>query len=215
MELPPNKQPLQANGHVLSTEEENSSEPTATQDPQGEEEPVKAPPEEASSSKEATMAPAPQECVNGNESMDSVYSEALDKETEVDSIKKDTLEEEQEQHSAPECNAEENATAAEGMASDGDHETEGSSKGKKSNESAVGLEEAVELPPPPALVVDHQRLKALLENVVVKSEGFSVDHLERVYSVLSQCIYQHRRDYDKTHLIEAMERQVEHFETFL
>lgn len=125
MELPPNKQPLQANGHVLSTEEENSSEPTATQDPQGEEEPVKAPPEEASSSKEATMAPAPQECVNGNESMDSVYSEALDKETEVDSIKKDTLEEEQEQHSAPECNAEENATAAEGMASDGDHETEG------------------------------------------------------------------------------------------
>ncbi|XDV41310.1 hypothetical protein PO909_010198 [Leuciscus waleckii] len=52
---------------------------------------------------------------------------------------------------------------------------------------------------------------ALLEQVVVKCEGFSVDHLERVYSVLSQCIYQHRRDYDKTHLIEAMERQVEHF----
>lgn len=45
--------------------------------------------------------------------------------------------------------------------------------------------------------------QALLENVVVKSEGFSVDHLERVYSVLSQCIYQHRRDYDKTHLIEV------------
>uniref|UniRef100_A0A671QVM7 ATPase family AAA domain-containing protein 2 n=1 Tax=Sinocyclocheilus anshuiensis TaxID=1608454 RepID=A0A671QVM7_9TELE len=83
--------------------------------------------------------------------------------------------------------------------------------------SAVGLEEIVELLPPPALVVDHQRLKALLEKVVVKSDGFSVDHLERVYSVLSQCIYQHRRDYDKTRLIpcSAMERQVEHFETFL
>uniref|UniRef100_A0A671QVJ9 ATPase family AAA domain-containing protein 2 n=1 Tax=Sinocyclocheilus anshuiensis TaxID=1608454 RepID=A0A671QVJ9_9TELE len=147
MELHPDKQPLQANGHILSTEEENSSEPTATQDSQGEKEPIKAPSEEASSSKEATTVPAPQECVNGNESMDSVYSEALDKETEVDSINKD----------------------------------------------------------------------ALLEKVVVKSDGFSVDHLERVYSVLSQCIYQHRRDYDKTRLIpcSAMERQVEHFETFL
>lgn len=45
--------------------------------------------------------------------------------------------------------------------------------------------------------------QALLEKVVVKSDGFSVDHLERVYSVLSQCIYQHRRDYDKTRLIEV------------
>uniref|UniRef100_A0A8C2ES19 ATPase family AAA domain-containing protein 2 n=1 Tax=Cyprinus carpio TaxID=7962 RepID=A0A8C2ES19_CYPCA len=135
MELHPDKQPLQANGHILSTEEENSSEPTANQDPQGEKEPIKAPSEEASSSKEATTVPAPQECVNGNESMDSVYSEALDKETEVGSINKDALE-------------------------------------------------------------------ALLEKVVVKSDCFSVDHLERVYSVLSQCIYQHRRDYDKTRLIE-------------
>uniref|UniRef100_A0A673JA00 ATPase family AAA domain-containing protein 2 n=1 Tax=Sinocyclocheilus rhinocerous TaxID=307959 RepID=A0A673JA00_9TELE len=146
MELHPDKQPLQANGHILSTEEENSSEPTATQDPQGEKEPIKALSEEASSSKEATSVPAPQECVNGNESMDSVYSEALDKETEVDSINKDALEAEHKEPSAPECNA-------------------------------------------------------LLEKVVVKSDGFSVDHLERVYSVLSQCIYQHRRDYDKTRLI--------------
>uniref|UniRef100_A0A9J8AU24 ATPase family AAA domain containing 2B n=1 Tax=Cyprinus carpio carpio TaxID=630221 RepID=A0A9J8AU24_CYPCA len=213
MELHPDKQPLQANGHILSTEEENSSEPTANQDPQGEKEPIKAPSEEASSSKEATTVPAPQECVNGNESMDSVYSEALDKETEVGSINKDALEAEHKEPS--ECNAEENVTSAEGTASDGDHETEGSSNGKKkSDEAAVGLEEAVELPPPPALVVDHQLLKALLEKVVVKSDGFSVDHLERVYSVLSQCIYQHRRDYDKTRLIEAMERQVENFETF-
>uniref|UniRef100_A0A671NVI1 ATPase family AAA domain-containing protein 2 n=1 Tax=Sinocyclocheilus anshuiensis TaxID=1608454 RepID=A0A671NVI1_9TELE len=169
MELHPDKQPLQANGHVLSTEEENSSEPTATRDPQGEKEPIKADLEEASSSKEAETVPAPQQCVNGNESMDSVYSEALDKETEVDSIKKYALEVEHKEPSAPECNAKENATSAEGMASDGDHETEGM-------------------------------------KVVVKSDGFSVDHLERVYSVLSQCIYQHRRDYDKTRLIEAMEK---------
>uniref|UniRef100_A0A673JEJ1 ATPase family AAA domain-containing protein 2 n=1 Tax=Sinocyclocheilus rhinocerous TaxID=307959 RepID=A0A673JEJ1_9TELE len=136
MELHPDKQPLQANGHILSTEEENSSEPTATQDPQGEKEPIKALSEEASSSKEATSVPAPQECVNGNESMDSVYSEALDKETEK-------------------C----------------------------------------------LIMFYFPVFQALLEKVVVKSDGFSVDHLERVYSVLSQCIYQHRRDYDKTRLI--------------
>uniref|UniRef100_A0A8C1GRM1 ATPase family AAA domain-containing protein 2 n=1 Tax=Cyprinus carpio TaxID=7962 RepID=A0A8C1GRM1_CYPCA len=167
MELHPDKQPLQANGHILSTEEENSSEPTATQDPQGEKEPIKAPSEEASSSKEAETVPTPQECVNGNESMDSLYSEALDKETELDSIKKDALEVEHKEPSAPECNAKENATAAEGMVSD-----------------------------------DLTNTKALLEKVVMKSDGFSVDHLERVYSVLSQCIYQHRREYDKTCLIE-------------
>ncbi len=125
MELHPDKQPLQTNGHVLSTEEENSSEPTATQDPQSEKEPIKAPSEEAFSSKEATTVPAPQECVNGNESMDSVYSEALHKDTEVDSINKVALEAEHKEPSAPECNAEENVTAAEGTASDGDHETEG------------------------------------------------------------------------------------------
>uniref|UniRef100_A0A673J439 ATPase family AAA domain-containing protein 2 n=1 Tax=Sinocyclocheilus rhinocerous TaxID=307959 RepID=A0A673J439_9TELE len=107
MELHPDKQPLQANGHILSTEEENSSEPTATQDPQGEKEPIKALSEEASSSKEATS-----KCL---------------------------------------------------------------------------------------IMFYFPVFQALLEKVVVKSDGFSVDHLERVYSVLSQCIYQHRRDYDKTH----------------
>uniref|UniRef100_A0A8C1TUG3 ATPase family AAA domain-containing protein 2 n=1 Tax=Cyprinus carpio TaxID=7962 RepID=A0A8C1TUG3_CYPCA len=170
MELHPDKQPLQANGHILSTEEENSSEPTATQDPQGEKEPIKAPSEEASSSKEAETVPTPQECVNGNESMDSLYSEALDKETELDSIKKDALEVEHKEPSAPECNAKENATAAEGMV---------------------------------LIMFYFPVFQALLEKVVMKSDGFSVDHLERVYSVLSQCIYQHRRDYDKTCLIEV------------
>uniref|UniRef100_A0A672S1K1 ATPase family AAA domain-containing protein 2 n=1 Tax=Sinocyclocheilus grahami TaxID=75366 RepID=A0A672S1K1_SINGR len=188
MELHPDKQPLQANGHVLSTEEENSSEPTATRDPQGEKEPIKAHLEEASSSKEVETVPAPQECVNGNESMDSVYSEALDKETDVDSIKKDALEVEHMEPSAPECNAKENATSAEGMASDGNHETE---------EMSFFETE---------LIMSNHVFQALLEKVVVKSDGFSVDLLERVYSVLSQCIYQHRRDYDKT---------LEHFETFL
>uniref|UniRef100_A0A671UEI6 ATPase family AAA domain-containing protein 2 n=1 Tax=Sparus aurata TaxID=8175 RepID=A0A671UEI6_SPAAU len=44
---------------------------------------------------------------------------------------------------------------------------------------------------------------ALLDTVVMKSEGYSVEQLERLYSLLSQCIYQHRREYDKTQLLEV------------
>uniref|UniRef100_A0A668A6N8 ATPase family AAA domain-containing protein 2 n=1 Tax=Myripristis murdjan TaxID=586833 RepID=A0A668A6N8_9TELE len=46
---------------------------------------------------------------------------------------------------------------------------------------------------------------ALLDVVVKKSEGHSVEQLERLYSLLSQCIYQHRREYDKTQLLEVRE----------
>uniref|UniRef100_A0A8C3TTF7 ATPase family AAA domain-containing protein 2 n=1 Tax=Catharus ustulatus TaxID=91951 RepID=A0A8C3TTF7_CATUS len=35
-----------------------------------------------------------------------------------------------------------------------------------------------------------------------KSDNLTVDQLERLYSLLSQCIYRHRRDYDKSQLIE-------------
>uniref|UniRef100_H2ZY34 ATPase family AAA domain containing 2B n=1 Tax=Latimeria chalumnae TaxID=7897 RepID=H2ZY34_LATCH len=65
------------------------------------------------------------------------------------------------------------------------------------------------------LVVDHERLKNLLDLVVKKSDSLTVDGLERLYSLLSQCIYRYRRDYDKSQLIEEMERTVQIFETFL
>uniref|UniRef100_A0A7N6B232 ATPase family AAA domain-containing protein 2 n=1 Tax=Anabas testudineus TaxID=64144 RepID=A0A7N6B232_ANATE len=45
--------------------------------------------------------------------------------------------------------------------------------------------------------------QALLDTVVKKSEGYSVEQLERLYSLLSQCIYQHRREYNKTQLLEV------------
>ncbi|RXN01112.1 ATPase family AAA domain-containing protein 2B [Acipenser ruthenus] len=57
--------------------------------------------------------------------------------------------------------------------------------------------------------------QSLLQLVTKKSENYTVDQLERLFSLLSQCIYQHRRDYDKTHLTEDMERTVDTFETFL
>uniref|UniRef100_A0A8C8HAL4 ATPase family AAA domain-containing protein 2 n=1 Tax=Oncorhynchus tshawytscha TaxID=74940 RepID=A0A8C8HAL4_ONCTS len=47
--------------------------------------------------------------------------------------------------------------------------------------------------------------QALLDTVVQRSEGYSVERLERLFSLLSQCIYQHRLDYDKTLLLEALE----------
>uniref|UniRef100_A0A8D2MC70 ATPase family AAA domain containing 2B n=1 Tax=Zonotrichia albicollis TaxID=44394 RepID=A0A8D2MC70_ZONAL len=70
----------------------------------------------------------------------------------------------------------------------------------------TSLEQVPEEPsdPVPSVVVDHDRLKKLLDLVVKKSDNLTVDQLERLYSLLSQCIYRHRRDYDKSQLIEVM-----------
>ncbi|KAG5846367.1 hypothetical protein ANANG_G00114170 [Anguilla anguilla] len=67
----------------------------------------------------------------------------------------------------------------------------------------TAVEERPEDSPPPPLVVDHERLQGLLELVVVKTALYTVDQLERLFSILSQCIYQHRRDYDKTRMTEC------------
>uniref|UniRef100_A0A7N6FFH8 ATPase family AAA domain-containing protein 2 n=1 Tax=Anabas testudineus TaxID=64144 RepID=A0A7N6FFH8_ANATE len=55
--------------------------------------------------------------------------------------------------------------------------------------------------------------QALLDTVVKKSEGYSVEQLERLYSLLSQCIYQHRREYNKTQLLEEHGPNTYMFET--
>ncbi|XP_060051464.1 ATPase family AAA domain-containing protein 2 isoform X3 [Erinaceus europaeus] len=65
--------------------------------------------------------------------------------------------------------------------------------------------------PTPSLVVDHERLKNLLKTVVKKSQEYNIFQLENLYAVISQCIYLHRRDYDKTILIQKMEQEVENF----
>ncbi|XP_010880476.2 ATPase family AAA domain-containing protein 2B isoform X2 [Esox lucius] len=164
----------------------------------------------------STVPPVPQEkFLNGDESMDSLDSQAL-KSSE----------------------AEEGPTEVGGEGSDGkqevaeertgdtemgkeEHDLEAGSKERKSqSESSTVLcdrteEEPLQIPPPPPLVVDHQRLTVLLETVIRSSEGYSVERLERLYSLLSQCIYQHRQDYDKTRLLEEMERKVQNFITFL
>ncbi|XP_042685728.1 ATPase family AAA domain-containing protein 2B isoform X1 [Centrocercus urophasianus] len=106
---------------------------------------------------------------------------------------------------------------------DAEPDKEGMFKSKKTRKVTVeqsklaSLEHAPEEPsdPLPSVVVDHDRLKKLLYLVVKKSDNLTVDQLERLYSLLSQCIYRHRRDYDKSQLIEEMERTVHVFETFL
>ncbi|XP_030838700.1 ATPase family AAA domain-containing protein 2 isoform X2 [Strongylocentrotus purpuratus] len=62
--------------------------------------------------------------------------------------------------------------------------------------------------PVPELVVDHDRLKRLLESVTLATTNFNIEKLERMYSVLSHHVYRHRMDYDKTELIQDMEQEV-------
>lgn len=39
--------------------------------------------------------------------------------------------------------------------------------------------------------------------MVTKTEGFEVRQLEKLYALLCQSIYRHRRDYDKTALVQV------------
>ncbi|XP_073488315.1 ATPase family AAA domain-containing protein 2 [Aquarana catesbeiana] len=63
----------------------------------------------------------------------------------------------------------------------------------------------------PAFHVDHQSLKELLEKAVSKTNGYNVLQLEKLYAVLSQCIYRHRKDYDKSQLIKEMGHEIANF----
>ncbi|NXN29596.1 ATAD2 protein, partial [Nycticryphes semicollaris] len=53
------------------------------------------------------------------------------------------------------------------------------------------------------VIVDYCELKQLLHLVTVVTKNFNIFHLEKLYAVLSQCIYQHREDYDKTKLVKV------------
>ncbi|XP_077070914.1 ATPase family AAA domain-containing protein 2 isoform X2 [Siphateles boraxobius] len=61
------------------------------------------------------------------------------------------------------------------------------------------------------LIVDHNKLKELLQRVVDMTEGYEVNRLEKLYALLCQSIYRHRKDYDKTSLIQEMSKEVEEF----
>lgn len=61
------------------------------------------------------------------------------------------------------------------------------------------------------LIVDHNKLKDLLQKVIVKTEGYEVDRLEKLYARLCQSIYRHRKHHDKTALVQEMAKEVEEF----
>uniref|UniRef100_A0A6Q2YAB8 ATPase family AAA domain-containing protein 2 n=1 Tax=Esox lucius TaxID=8010 RepID=A0A6Q2YAB8_ESOLU len=56
------------------------------------------------------------------------------------------------------------------------------------------------------LVVDHNKLKELLCRAVSKTEGYEVYQLEKLYALLCQSIYRHRKDYNKTTLLKVCQR---------
>uniref|UniRef100_A0A3P8UP21 ATPase family AAA domain-containing protein 2 n=3 Tax=Cynoglossus semilaevis TaxID=244447 RepID=A0A3P8UP21_CYNSE len=171
------------------------------------------------------------DCVNGNESMDSLDSVSLRRSSEDDKgtpqgeagssnkseqrVHKDKLE----SHSTQGILLHHGRAGAESADEDQDRE-EGEVKCMDSSSeqlkgSAERTEEEPQPPVHPPVVVDHQRLLVLLDVVVKKSEDYSVEQLERLYSLLGQCIYKYRREYDKTQLLEEMEERIQHFHTFL
>ncbi|XP_030644318.1 ATPase family AAA domain-containing protein 2-like [Chanos chanos] len=78
----------------------------------------------------------------------------------------------------------------------------------------INLEKALDIlnQKTPPLVIDHKKLEELHRHVVFKTEGFEVNQLEKLYALLCQCIYRHRKDYDKTLLIQEMETEIENFQ---
>uniref|UniRef100_A0A673A0J8 ATPase family AAA domain-containing protein 2 n=1 Tax=Sphaeramia orbicularis TaxID=375764 RepID=A0A673A0J8_9TELE len=58
----------------------------------------------------------------------------------------------------------------------------------------------------------HQmELMDLLERLVSQTEGYELHQLEKLYALLCQSIYRHRREYDKTPLIQELEQEVTDF----
>uniref|UniRef100_A0A8C8JXS0 ATPase family AAA domain-containing protein 2 n=1 Tax=Oncorhynchus tshawytscha TaxID=74940 RepID=A0A8C8JXS0_ONCTS len=51
----------------------------------------------------------------------------------------------------------------------------------------------------------------LLQRAVSKTEGYEVYQLEKLYALLCQSIYRHRKDHDKTALLKEMENEIEDF----
>uniref|UniRef100_A0A4W5PQK7 ATPase family AAA domain-containing protein 2 n=1 Tax=Hucho hucho TaxID=62062 RepID=A0A4W5PQK7_9TELE len=133
-----------------------------------------------------TALPVPQEeCVNGDESMDSLDSQAL-KSSETEEGPTEVTGEEPEGKDYEECLSSESRGIQERPPQDG-----------RKGDMETGEEEHEQD------LEGTERLSALLDTVVQRSEGYSVERLERLFSLLSQCIYQHRLDYDKTLLLEV------------
>uniref|UniRef100_A0A665VI00 ATPase family AAA domain-containing protein 2 n=1 Tax=Echeneis naucrates TaxID=173247 RepID=A0A665VI00_ECHNA len=124
------------------------------------------------------------DCVNGNESMDSLDSQSPKASGEADertpqSVAGGFNKPEQEEHKD---NHESHPTQEHPL-----------------QDGRAGTESPEEDPDKEGIKMHEYYM------VVKKSEGYSVEQLERLYSLLSQSIYQYRREYDKTQLLEVSE----------
>ncbi|XP_061478681.1 ATPase family AAA domain-containing protein 2B isoform X2 [Rhineura floridana] len=116
----------------------------------------------------------------------------------------------------PQCSNNENKSqGVDPETKETESDKEGTLKNRKPRKVALAQVPEEQLDPAPPVIVDHDRLMNLLDVLVKKSDNLTVDQLERLYSLLNQCIYRHRKDYDKSQLVEEMERTVNMFETFL
>uniref|UniRef100_A0AAQ5YZW2 ATPase family AAA domain-containing protein 2 n=1 Tax=Amphiprion ocellaris TaxID=80972 RepID=A0AAQ5YZW2_AMPOC len=136
------------------------------------------------------------DCVNGNESMDSLDSQSLKKSSEAETRTPQSTAEgsnkpEQEEHK----DKNENKPTQEHHPLDGRAETVEEAQDKEGIElhcRSVSCSFNVSVP------------LAILKNAdLLHNVSQLVEQLERLYSLLSQCIYQHRREYDKTQLLEV------------
>nr|XP_056712870.1 ATPase family AAA domain-containing protein 2B [Euleptes europaea] len=136
-------------------------------------------------------------------------AEASGESPEVEQIKQSGTE-------APQCS--DNEKRSQGIdteAKEIESDKEGTLKNKKPRKVSLAQVPEEQFDPAPPVVVDRDRLKNLLGLLVKKSDNLTVAQLERLYSLLNQCIYRHRKDYDKSQLVGEMERTVHTFETFL
>ncbi|XP_041104540.1 ATPase family AAA domain-containing protein 2-like isoform X2 [Polyodon spathula] len=88
-----------------------------------------------------------------------------------------------------------------------------SSCSKLEQQQFINMKKALEIlsAPTPDVLVDHDKLKGLLTKVTAKTDGYAVYQLEKLYAVICQCIYNHRKDYDKTTLIQEMQKEIDNF----
>ncbi|XP_040909931.1 ATPase family AAA domain-containing protein 2-like [Toxotes jaculatrix] len=63
----------------------------------------------------------------------------------------------------------------------------------------------------PPHVVDHNKLRGLLNRAVDKTEDAEAEPLEKLYALLAQCIYRHRNNCNKTELIQEMKKEIDSF----
>ncbi|XP_027501421.1 ATPase family AAA domain-containing protein 2 [Corapipo altera] len=62
-----------------------------------------------------------------------------------------------------------------------------------------------------SVFVDYCELKQVLHSIAMLTENVSIFRMEKLYAVLSQCIYQHREDGDKKELVKAMKKEITAF----